>query len=382
MNIISNFTKYRNYIVVSALSGTTMYCYNNKHKVYEFITPILNTLDPEISHNIVTKLLSNNLYFDYPIYNSKRLNINLIDKVFKTPIGLSAGFDKNAEIYKPLNNFGFGFLELGTIVKNPQVGNLKPRIFKSIQDQSIINNLGLNSKGIDYFQKNISKRNKNQILGINISSNKITDDEIQDYKDVIPKINKYADYIVLNLSCPNVEKNKLSLKFIEDLVKNIDIDNNYFIKIPPNIDDYLLYNIILLIKKYNLTGIIVSNTLKTKKGGLSGQKLNDINNKLIEKTYRLSKGEIIIIGSGGVMCAKDAYKKIKLGANLIQVYTTFVLNGPKIIYELNRDLDIMLSNDGFENIEQAVGIDINLNSGWYKYMLNNINYYIDYWRNY
>ena len=164
------------------------------------------------------------------------------------------------------------------------------------------------------------------------------------------------------------------------MVKNIDIDNNYFIKIPPNIDDYLLYNIILIVKKYNLEGIIVSNTLKTKKGGLSVQKLNDINNKLIEKAYRFSNGEIVIIGSGGVMCAKDAYKKIKLGANLIQVYTTFVLNGPKIIYELNRDLDIMLSNDGFENIDQAVGVDINLKNDLYNYIKNNINYYIDYWR--
>ena len=381
MNFINKNTN--NLIKASGVFGIYSFCYYNRTKVYDLIVPALNKLDPEISHDILNIFLSNNIYFKYPEYSSKKLNVNIFDKVVKNPVGLAAGFDKNADMYKALNEFGFGYLELGSVVKNKQIGNQKPRIYKYENSKSIVNNMGLNSKGLDYFHKNIATRNKNSVIGINLAKNNSTINPISDINYLISRLDRYADYLVINFSCPNVNNN-YNLYSIEQLLKSVKNNtcNNILIKISPEINYYELVNIINLSLKYKIYGLIISNTQKTFLGGLSGSPIKDLSDNLIKESYKLSNGKLKIIGSGGIMCAEDAYKKIKLGANLVQVYSGFIFEGPKLIYNINKDLENLIESDNLDSINDAVGKDVNLEISWEEYINNFYKYYKDMYKYY
>ena len=243
--------------------------------------------------------------------------------------------------------------------------------------------MGLNSKGIEYVSNNLEKKVKNNIIGVNIGQNYNSLDSIKDYSEVLEKIDKHADYIVLNISCPNTttfDKYK-NIDYLSKIIKNAKENSTkpVLIKIPPDINYYLLCNLINLSILYNINGLIVSNTLKTDKGGLSGKSIESVTSELIKTVYKLSGGQIPIIGCGGVFSGEDAYRKIKNGASLIQIYTSFIYNGPKVIYDINKELDELLINDGYSNISQCVGTNIDLKYTYNELFDSYYKYLISYW---
>ncbi len=340
----------------------------------------LKLLPPELAHSITINALK---YFKYNVnsINDPILSQHLIGLDFPNPIGLAAGFDKNAEVVKPMFELGFGFVEVGTITPLPQKGNLKPRIFRLEEDKAIINSLGFNNKGAKKVKKNISKVKKsfteNRILGVNIGKNKNSLNSIADYLYGIEQLESLASYITINISSPNTEGLRdLQLRGnIENLIKQIvrkrdeisSINKKpIFIKISPDLNDNQLRDIALISLANNIDGLILSNTTinrpvnlisknKIKNGGLSGKPLFEISNYILKKMYNLTNGQIILIGVGGISSGSDCYEKIKSGASLVQLYSALTYAGPLLISKIKNELVDLIKTDGYKNISEVIG---------------------------
>ena len=282
---------------------------------------------------------------------------------FKNPVGLAAGFDKNGKYIKEMSNLGFGFIEIGTITPKPQPGNPKKRLFRVQNDLAIINRLGINNDGNILCAERLKKNNSDVVIGGNIGKNTTTSNENAD-KDYIQNfeiLHQYVDYFVLNVSCPNVSNfTKLQdVEFLKKLVPQLKKINStkpkkkpILIKISPDLNQDQLDETIDLIRSENLDGIIATNTttsrnnLKTNKskiekfgnGGLSGEPLKNKSTDVIRYISKKTKGNLPIIGVGGIMNPKDALDKIKAGADLIQLYTGFIYEGPSIVKKINQYL--------------------------------------------
>ena len=288
--------------------------------------------------------------------NDKRLERSILGLKFKNPVGLAAGFDKNAECYNEFSNFGFGFIEIGTVTPMPQPGNPKKRIFRLAEDKSLINRLGFNNKGLSEIVDNL-KKERDIIIGANIGKNYFTqnNDAHSDYLKCLSKLNESVDYFAINISSPNTKglrdlHDKSLLKpFLEKLVKFNNKQMNkrpLLLKISPDLNEEQIADIVVLIKDLKLDGIIATNTTvsrdgatskhKTQEGGMSGKLLTHKSNAII-KYLRKSLGDNFpIIGVGGIMSANDAIERINSGADLIQLYTGFIYEGPSLIKEINK----------------------------------------------
>jgi len=336
-------------------------------------------IPPEISHHLFLKILKYNLV-KQKIYN-ENLELNLWGKSFKNPLGLAAGFDKNAEVISGCFNLGFGFVEVGTVTPKPQAGNVKPRVFRIPEYEAVIQRLGFNNKGIEFFMNNIvsyKNRSENSILGCNIGKNKDTEDFILDYSNLLKKCEKFSDYIVVNVSSPNtpglrdIQKKEMINVLLKELHYKKSKKVPLLIKISPDISYSDLENICDIALRENwLSGIIVSNTTTTREslknkpikhswkifedGGLSGPPLFDISNSILRKTFRLTKGKVPLIGVGGISSAEDAFQKIAFGANLIQIYTSLIYQGPWVVPRILKGLSKLLNKNGFKDIQSAVG---------------------------
>jgi dihydroorotate dehydrogenase len=275
---------------------------------------------------------------------------------FRNRLGTAAGLDKNGDYIDCLGELGFGFLEVGTVTPIQQYGNSKPRVFRNFQDESIINRLGFNNKGVDHLVKNLKSRSYKGIVGVNVGANKKSKGEqrINDYLYCIEKVYKYADYITVNISSPNTPNlrdlhnmDNLSdlVLSIEDKVKELNIDIPFFLKISPDETNDSIDNIIKTVESSFFEGIIATNTtidktnLTNKKfnnieGGLSGVPLMDRSTETIKAIKSKSDKEIPVIGVGGVMNAADFNKKIDAGSELVQIYTGFVIKGPNILNDI------------------------------------------------
>ena len=343
---------------------------------------LLRLLPPETAHDITIKLLKTNLISK----NSKKFEFNVLKQTilgidFLNPLGLAAGFDKNAEIIKSMFSYGFGFVEVGTITPKPQKGNQKPRVFRLLEDEAIINHLGFNNKGSEKILKNLKSfydgNNFTGVVGINIGKNKSTQNDIDDYLYCIEKFRNYGNYITINISSPNTPGLRdLQLRGrIETLVKKIQAKQNeikqlnnkpIFIKISPDLDDEQLRDIALMSLANNVNGLIISNSTikrpsslissyKNEIGGLSGRPIFLDSTIVLKKMYSLTNGQIPLIGVGGVSNGYECYEKIKAGANLVQLYTSLVYQGPKIIKNILKELNGLILTDGFKNISEVVG---------------------------
>ena len=337
---------------------------------------ILKNLDPEVAHNLTINALklpnpfieSNN---DFSILSN---DINGLS--FKNPIGMAAGFDKNAEVINSLFNLGFGFTECGTVTPRPQFGNVKPRVFRLASDKAIINRLGFNNNGIEKFLTNMSKSNKNGVLGANIGPNRDTENFVDDYINLYSQVVDYSDYVTVNVSSPNTknlreiqEHDTLNtlLSELSQLRKNMKTQKKIILKIDPDSTKQHYSMILNLVQKYKIDGIIATNTTisrpqdlmdeyKDEEGGISGQPLKELSNKVLSFLSKETNGELLLIGVGGISNAEDVYTKIKLGASLVQLYTALTYNGPQMINNIKKDLSYLLQNDGYKNISDAVGI--------------------------
>ena len=321
---------------------------------------IFKLLPPEISHSIALNSL-NFLYklklFPLLISNIENENedYEINGLIFKNKLGTAAGLDKNGDFIDCLGGLGFGFLEVGTVTPIPQIGNPKPRVFRLFQEQAVINRLGFNNKGIDHLVKNLKKKKFDGIVGVNIGANKDSKDQkrINDYLECLRKVSTLSDYITINISSPNTPglRDLHSEENIKKLINSIQIEANkinflgpIFIKISPDESFELIKNIAEIVEESSLAGLIVSNTtisrsaLKNKKhqaieGGLSGAPLMEKSTELLKKLHDRYPN-LTLIGAGGVITKSDFNKKILSGASLVQIYTGFIIKGPKIVEDI------------------------------------------------
>ena len=347
--------------------------------MFSILRPYIFSLDPEVAHDLAIKSLKANFipksFFD--VAEEEMLETKLFNQKLPNPIGLAAGFDKSAEVYNSLFKFGFGFIEVGTVTPKRQLGNPKPRIFRLEKDQALINRLGFNNHGSEIIFKRISENQPDGFLGINIGPNKDTKNKEEDYFLCLSRLSNDAGYITINISSPNTEglrnfhnqeEMKRLLTGLNKIKKEKKIEQPIAIKISPDIGEGDIGRIVELVKRQNIQGIIVSNTTdnnrenlsdikKNEVGGLSGQPLKDISTDLIKKFYKETKGEVQIIGVGGIDSGQSAFEKITAGADAVQLYTGMVYKGPGIVKEIKKELISILKKENLKNISEAVGIN-------------------------
>ncbi|BAO99680.1 dihydroorotate dehydrogenase [Wolbachia endosymbiont of Cimex lectularius] len=338
---------------------------------------LLFLLPPEIAHSLAITMLKK-MPCRKPIELPESLNVNFFGNKLRSPVGLAAGFDKNAEVIRSMLSLGFGFIEAGTVTKHPQYGNKKPRIFRLIEDEGIINRLGFNNKGIDYFLKQVDETKLDDcVFGINIGKNSTSKDQVSDYVNLIKMVYGKSSYIVLNISSPNTPnlRNLHNKQELSEVLKSItltrkSIDNSgsipIILKISPDINQQTKENIAELALEYKIDGLIVSNTTVSRDnlhshhneiGGLSGRPLFKLSTELLSDMYKLTKDKTLLIGCGGISSGADAYKKIKAGASLVQLYTALIYQGPQVVNKINLELAELIRRDGLSNISEAVGCD-------------------------
>ncbi len=343
--------------------------------MFNILRPLIFKFSPEVAHSLAIKALKlNNIPYSKPKDNHI-LETTFCGKKLSSPIGVAAGFDKNAEVYNPLFNLGFGFVEVGTITPKPQFGNPKPRVFRLEEDEALINRLGFNNSGSEQISKRIKENNKKGFLGINIGPNKDSTNRIDDYLICFRKFYNLADYITINISSPNTENlrdfhNQNELNSLIDKLKNEkkDLNSNIplAIKVSPDLNDDQINGVSKIIMEQEIGIIIVSNTTdknrenlkninKLEKGGLSGKPIEKISNEAISKFYKILKDKTKIIGVGGVSNGQDAFEKITSGATLVQLYTGMVYRGPRIASKISKELIDLLKNKGFKNVSEAIG---------------------------
>ncbi len=330
------------------------------------IRPLLFCFDPEKVHHFtftLIRFISNiplipNLIRSIYIVKDKRLERNLFGLTFKNPVGLAAGFDKDAKLFNELSNFGFGFIEIGTLTPKPQEGNSRERLFRLIEDSAIINRMGFNNGGVLEAVERL-KRNKGVLIGGNIGKNKTTPNEVavEDYKICFEALFNYVDYFVVNVSSPNTP----NLRALQDkepltnLLKGLQIENSkhkkpkpVLLKIAPDLTNDQLYDIIDIVKDTKIDGVIATNTTisrdglqsenKKETGGLSGKPLTNRSTEVIRFLAEKSNKAFPIIGVGGIHSVNDALEKLEAGADLIQLYTGFIYEGPSLIKDINKEL--------------------------------------------
>ena len=343
--------------------------------MFNILRPLIFKFSPEVAHSLAIKALKlNNIPYTKPKDNHI-LETTFCEKKLSSPIGVAAGFDKNAEVYNPLFNLGFGFVEVGTITPKPQFGNPKPRVFRLEEDEALINRLGFNNSGSEQISQTIKENNKKGFLGINIGPNKDSTNRIDDYLICFRKFYNLADYITINISSPNTENlrdfhKQDELNSLIDKLKNekTELNSNIplAIKVSPDLNDDQINEVSKIIMEQEIGIIIVSNTTdkhrenlkninKLEKGGLSGKPIKKISNEVISKFYTILKDKTKIIGVGGVSNGQDAFEKITSGATLVQLYTGMVYRGPRIASKISKELIDLLKNKGFKNVSEAIG---------------------------
>lgn len=340
-------------------------------------------MDAERVHNFAIQLLKANLIPPAKVEYDPSLRSYALGHEFSNPIGLAAGFDKNAVAVSNLCKLGFGFIEVGTVTPKSQDGNPKPRLFRLPADDAIINRLGFNNDGLELFKerlKVLKKRANNTIVGANIGKNKDTTEAKVDYVKGVQAVAEFADYITVNISSPNTpglrdlqKKNslrKLLAAVLEEKEKSLRRPP-VVVKISPDLETNEIKEIAETALELNVDGLIATNTTtdergslksykKTEIGGLSGRPLKDKSTQALRLLYRYTGGRIPIIGVGGVFSGKDAYQKIRSGASLVQIYSAFIFQGPHIANNINSNLSYLLKRDGYKNIRDAVGVDVSL----------------------
>jgi len=348
--------------------------------LFTLTKPLLHRISPETAHNLGLFALKTGLLPAPKSPIDPALTQKIFGLEFKNPIGLAAGFDKNAVAINPLLKQGFGFVETGTVTPLPQTGNPAPRIFRLPEDRAVINRLGFNNHGLAGYVANFAKRDKKLgIAGANIGKNKDTKIAEDDYEQGLSAVYPLADYITINISSPNTvglrdlqHREALSnlLAALATARARAEVTHKKYVpillKIAPDIDNQECEDIAEAVTANGIDGIIISNTTisrpdclrgthRAETGGLSGAPLFLLATERLKYMYKITGGKIPIIGVGGVSSAEDAYQKILAGAALVQLYTALVYQGFALVREINAELPKLLARDGFSHISEAVG---------------------------
>jgi dihydroorotate dehydrogenase len=348
--------------------------------LYPLIRPVLRRLAPEAAHALTVRALEAGLgrfmtnraarQPDPPILAQRLWGLD-----FPNPVGLGAGFDKDARVPEAMRDFGFGFVEIGTVTPRPQPGNPKPRLFRLEEDQAIINRMGFNSSGLDAAVDRLRRRPRTGIVGVNLGKNRDSGDAVADYVEGIRGAAEVADYLVVNISSPNtpglrdLQRRARLQALLVPLLRTRDESRRrvpLLVKIAPDLTPEDREDIASVALAAGIDGLIVSNTTvdrpaglvstyATESGGLSGRPLFAASTSLLADMYRLTGGRLPLIGVGGVTSAADAYQKIRAGACLVQLYTALVFAGPSLVTDIKKDLAELLRRDGLTCVAEAVG---------------------------
>jgi len=336
-----------------------------------FFRPILFLFSAEKAHRLTFGLLKVSFLFPFAkaifknlfSYENPKLERTLMGLKFKNPVGLAAGFDKNAELIDEFATLGFGFIEIGTVTPKGQEGNPKPRLFRLLEDEAIINRMGFNNEGVEKIVARLRKRKSDVIVGGNIGKNKVTPNEnaVQDYEITFDALHDFVDYFVVNVSSPNTpnlrelqdkEPLKNLLKTLKEKNLSKDKPKPILLKIAPDLNEIQLNDIVEIVQEVDIEGIVATNTtisregLQTEKsqiesigaGGLSGKPLRNRSTEVIQFLRQKLGKKFVIIGVGGIFTAQDAQEKLDAGADLVQVYTGFVYEGVSMVSNMNQQL--------------------------------------------
>jgi dihydroorotate dehydrogenase len=358
------------------------------HFLYKQIARrIFFLIDPERIHHIMLSVgvflgsnpITRGISAFFFNYSNKNLEQTILETKFSNPVGLAAGFDKSAQMIKIMKSTGFGFTEVGSITGEPCAGNPKPRVWRLIKSQGLLINYGLNNQG----SKEISKRLHGQkfqipvmtsIAKTNCKETSTTEGGIADYRKAYEAFKNIGDFSVINISCPNAHGGEpftdpVKLDKLLAELSQVSTQKPTFIKIAPDLEPKVVDEIIEVSTKYKVSGFICTNLTKDRHnpkiieknlpgpGSISGKPIEELSEKMISYIYKKTKGKSVIIGVGGIFTAGDAYRKIKLGASLVQLITGMIYEGPQLISEINQGLTKLLKKDGFKNISEAVGVD-------------------------
>jgi dihydroorotate dehydrogenase len=334
---------------------------------------LLRRLPAETAHDLTLALVGKmklpRHFADPPV-----LKVDVLGLSFPNPVGLAAGFDKNAAVPDAMARLGFGFVECGTVTPRPQTGNPRPRLFRLSEDRAVINRMGFNNGGMLRAANNLAARKDAGIVGINIGANKDSEDRIGDYRLCFTQLAPLADYVTVNISSPNTpglrglqNKDELSRLIDAVLTARGGMKKPVLVKIAPDLDDEALDQIAAVALMKGLDGLIVSNTtiarpaLKSphagESGGLSGAPLLGPSTKILKAMRQRVGANLVLVGAGGIASGADAYAKIRAGASLVQLYSALVFEGPGLVARIKSELAECLTRDGYDSVAEAVGVD-------------------------
>lgn len=333
---------------------------------------LLHKMDPEAAHGLSIRALNAGLTPAPGPFTSSRLATNVAGIALPNPIGLAAGFDKNAEALAPLSRAGFGFIEVGAATPRAQPGNPQPRLFRLTEDRAAINRFGFNNQGMEAIAKRLATRDQDTVVGLNLGANKDSADRASDFARVLAHCGALVDFATVNVSSPNTEKLRdlqgrdalaALLAGVVDTRDALSTPIPVFLKIAPDLTENDLTDIASVAQETRVDAIIATNTTldrdglksmhKGEMGGLSGQPLFDKSTRVLAKLSTLT--DIPLIGVGGVASAEQAYAKIRAGASAVQLYTALVYGGLSLVGEITNGLDQLLQADGFSTVAEAVG---------------------------
>lgn len=335
---------------------------------------LLHRFDPETAHGLALRALRLGLAPGPGPYTTARLKCDLAGLQLPNPIGLAAGFDKDAQALWPLSRAGFGFIEAGAVTPRPQPGNPRPRLFRLTRDAAIINRFGFNNQGMEAAAARLARRPQGAVIGLNLGANKDSTDRAEDFARVLARCGANLDFATVNVSSPNTERLRdlQGADALAALLRGVMEARDWlprpipvFLKIAPDLDDTALSEIADVARASGLNGIIATNTTlsrdglsspqRTQAGGLSGQPLFERSTRVLARLSQLTGGAIPLIGVGGIANADQAYAKIRAGASAVQLYSALVYRGLSLVGEIARGLDALLERDGFKTVAEAVG---------------------------
>ncbi|HVZ09421.1 quinone-dependent dihydroorotate dehydrogenase [Rhodopila sp.] len=335
--------------------------------------PWLRRLDPETAHDLGLRALRAGLAGRVPPTDDPALAVTVLGRQFRNPIGLAAGFDKNAEAAGALMRLGFGFVETGTVTPRPQAGNPRPRLFRLAEDRAVINRMGFNNRGLEVYRANLAKLARRSVpLGGNVGINKEGADPVRDYPALIAAVGPLADYVVINVSSPNTPglrdlQGEEQLGRILGAVATIADRPPILVKVAPDLSMDGLAAVVETCVAHGVRGLIVGNTTISRPptlvsrhageaGGLSGVPLMALSTAVLARASRLAAGRLVLIGTGGIFSGQDVLRKIQAGASLVQLYTAFAYHGPALLPRLKAELLSALRQEGFASVGDAVGV--------------------------